>query len=417
MIRVSRRDWLRLAAAGVLGTSASGWLHTLAVQAAEPTGQPRPRACILLWMNGGPAQGLTFDVKEGGPYRPVQTAAPGIRISEYLPRLGQQMKHMALLRGMSTGVSSHGTAHHLMGTGYPSGAMKRPALGSVVSHQIGNPASPLPSFVVVDGGSAGGLGVLKPPFHPAYTGPKHAPMMIDDPAKGIADRKPAVAEEEFGHRVASLEADNQAFLERYKGGSALAHQTTVQRAVSLMNSDTFKALDVEKEPTQTREAYGAHKFGQACLLARRLVEVGVSFVEVINDGWDDHGGAIDKIKGRTFLDIGFAALLADLKDRGLLASTLVVWMGEFGRTPSLKHGGHHCKAWTTVLAGAGIKGGQVIGKTDKVGDVVEERPIDAPTFMATIFKALGIDHTKKLDHNGFGIPIVDKKAEPIAELV
>jgi uncharacterized protein (DUF1501 family) len=152
------------------------------------------------------------------------------------------------------------------------------------------------------------------------------------------------------------------------------------------------------------------------LLARRLVEAGVSFVEVINDGWDDHGGAIEKIKGRTWLDTGFAALLSDLRERGMLDSTLVVWMGEFGRTPSLRHGGHHCKAWTTVLAGAGIKGGQVIGRTDRVGDVVEERPINAPEFMATIFKALGISHMKKLDYDGFKVPIVDKKGEPIPEL-
>jgi uncharacterized protein (DUF1501 family) len=108
--------------------------------------------------------------------------------------------------------------------------------------------------------------------------------------------------------------------------------------------------------------------------------------------------------------------LSDLRERGMLDSTLVVWMGEFGRTPSLNHGGHHCKAWTTVLAGAGLKGGQVIGRTDKVGDVVEERPINAPTFMATIFKALGISHTKKLDYGGFKVPIVDKKGEPIPEL-
>jgi uncharacterized protein (DUF1501 family) len=162
--------------------------------------------------------------------------------------------------------------------------------------------------------------------------------------------------------------------------------------------------------------YGADRFGQACLLARRLVQAGVSFVEVINDGWDDHGGAIEKIKGRTFLDSGFSALLTDLEDRGMLDHTLVVWMGEFGRTPSLRHGGHHCKAWTTVLAGAGIKGGQVIGKTDRVGDSVVERPIDAPTFAATIFKALGISHTRKLNHGTFRIPIVDRKAEPVAEV-
>jgi hypothetical protein len=412
----SRRDLLRLSAAGLLAPSCSRWLPALAARAADPAGKPRPKACILLWMNGGPAQGLTFDVKDGGPYKPAETAAPGVRISEHLSRLGAQAKHLALVRGMSTGVSSHGTAHYLMGTGYPSGAMKRPAVGSVVAQQLGNPDAVLPNFVVIDGGQAGGLGVLKPPFHPAYAGPKNAPMMIDDPAKGVSDLKPLVPDADFARRAADLDEDNRAFLAAHAGDAALAHATTAKRAVSLMRSDTFRALNVENEPPKLREAYGPHKFGQACLLARRLVETGVSFVEVVNDGWDDHGGAVDKVKNRTFLDAGFAALLADLKDRGMLDSTLVVWMGEFGRTPSLNHGGHHCKAWTTVLAGAGVKGGQAVGRTDKVGDVVEDRPVDAPAFTATVFKALGIDPAKKVDNNGFRVPIVDKGGEPLPEL-
>lgn len=412
----TRRDLMKLAAAGLLTPSASGWLGSLAANAAELGGKARPKACILLWMNGGPSQGLTFDVKEGGAYKPVETSAKGVRISEYLPKLGEQAKHMAILRGMSTGVSSHGTAHYLMGTGFPSGAMKRPALGAVVSQQIGNPDAILPNFVVIDGGNANGLGVLKPPFSSAYAGPKNAPMMIDDPAKGVADLKPLVADEDFNRRTTDLDLDNQEFLKTHSSDAALAHATVSKRAVGLMRSDTFKALAIESEPQKLRDRYGPHKFGQACLLARRLVETGVSFVEIINDGWDDHGGAIDKIKGRSFLDMGFATLIDDLKERGMLDSTLVVWMGEFGRTPSLNHGGHHCKAWSTVLAGGGIKGGQVIGKTDKVGDIVEEYPITAPMFMATIFKALGIDHTKKINNNGFAVPIVDKEAEPIKEL-
>ncbi len=412
---ISRRDWLRLSTAGVLGTSASGWLPNLArVTAADK--KPRPKACILLWMNGGPSQGLTFDVKPDGPYGLAKTAVPGVQISEYLPKLADQIPNMALLRGMSTSASSHGTGHYLMSTGFPTGAMKRPNLGALVAQQNGNKELPLPGFVVVDGGNANGLGVVKPPFSPAYLGPRYAPMMIADPLRGIEGLKPTLSESTFKARAEDLEEDNKKFLAEYGLSGPLAHRTTVQRAVSLMDSPVAKSLSLENEKAELREKYGSHKFGQACLLARRLVESGVSFVEIINDGWDDHGGAIDKIKTRTFIDNGFATLLSDLKDRGLLDTTLVVWMGEFGRTPSIKHGGHHCKAWTTVLAGAGIRGGQVIGATDKVGDEVKERPIDAGTFAATILKALDIDPTGEYDHNGFMIPFVDKKAKPIAEL-
>src|ERR1043165_1612647 len=181
MEQISRRDWLRLTAAGVLGASASGWLDTLASATANEMPRRPPKACILLWMNGGPAQGLTFDVKPGGPYGLARTPVPGIQISEYLPRLAEHAPKFALLRGMSTAASSHGTGHYLMATGFPSGAMRRPALGCVVAHEIGNRELPLPSFVVVDGGRADGLGVLKPPFSPAYLGPRYAPMMIEDP--------------------------------------------------------------------------------------------------------------------------------------------------------------------------------------------------------------------------------------------
>jgi uncharacterized protein (DUF1501 family) len=169
----------------------------------------------------------------------------------------------------------------------------------------------------------------------------------------------------------------------------------MQQTLALLQSDRAKAFDLELEPAASRQPYGESRFGRACLMARRLIEVGVPFVEVTLAGWDDHGGATKQVNRRcAYMDGAIAALLDDLKQRGLLDTTLVVWMGEFGRSPG-KGDGHYCRAWTSVLAGCGLKTGQVIGRTDKKGGTVEDRPITAPDFMATLCRALGIDYTKE----------------------
>src|SRR5205807_7234803 len=187
-------------------------------------------------------------------------------------------------------------------------------------------------------------------------------------------------------------------------GAAAAndHRTTYQRAVRLMQSKEAQAFDLEREPASGKSPYGAGKFAEGCLLARRLVETGVPFVEVTLGGWDTHQNNFERVKQLSQqVDTPISALITDLKERGLLESTLVIWMGEFGRTPKINARGdkpgrdHFPRAWTSVLAGGGLKLGQVIGKTSKDGDVVEERPINAIDFMATVCKALGIDYTKK----------------------
>jgi uncharacterized protein (DUF1501 family) len=408
-LMLSRREALQLAAAGVLGTSVSGWFNVLATRAAGAAEQGvKHKSCILLWMQGGPAQSHTFDVKAGGDFKPIATNAPGIQISEHLPTVAREMSNLALLRGMRTGDANHNTGTYLMHTGFRkgSGGATHPSLGAMVAHDLGPTDSELPNFVAV--GNTLGSG---------YLGPKYAPLVVNDFDKGLPDLKPFTSQEDVDARASLVEELDRAFLEDYQAPSIKAHQTSVQRAVNLMHSGKTKAFQLTEEPANMREAYGQSRFGQGCLLARRLVEAGVSFVEVSLGGWDTHNNTAPRIKTLSQqLDQGMGALVGDLKQRGLLDNTLVIWMGEFGRTP-MSGQNHFAKAWTSVLAGAGLKVGQVVGKTGAKGNDVEDRPISAPDFMATVCKALGIDHTKNYtSRDGRPMAKVAKEGKPVQEL-
>jgi hypothetical protein len=415
---LSRRDFMRLSAAGVTGASLSGWLGVLASRAAQ-TGA-KHKACILLWMDGGPSHKDTFDLKPGtenaGEFKPIATSVPGLQISEHFPKLAHWMNQGAVLRGMTTSEGAHGRARYYMHTGYKEGqgGLTYPSIGSIVSSELGRPEYPMPNFVAVGGRSYGA----------GFLGAKHQPLVVTDPAKGVENLKPLTDSQHFNDRVGLLEEMEQAFFRDYKAGSATDHKTTYHRAVTLMKSKEAKAFDLSLEPASSKAAYGSSKFGEGCLLARRLVETGVSFVEVNLGGWDTHQDNFDRVKRLSGqVDPAASALIKDLKDRGLLDSTLVVWMGEFGRTPKINTRGakpgrdHYPRAWTTLMFGGGIKAGQVIGKTDKEGATVVERPISALDFLATVCQVLGIDY-KKQNNSPIGRPIriVDKGAAPIKVL-
>jgi hypothetical protein len=414
----SRRDFLKLSAAGVMATSFSGWMNALAADTAK-TGV-KHKSCILLWMEGGPSHKDTFDLKpgteNGGEFKEIDTSVPGIKISEHFPKLAQQMEHAAILRGMSTGEGAHGRARYYLHTGYKEGVggLVYPSIGSIVSSELGQPDFPLPNFISVGNRSYGS----------GFMGPRHQPLVVGDPTKGVENLRAAVDESKFNSRVGLLEEMEKSFLKDYKASTGLAHQTTYHRAVQLMQSKEAKAFDLSQESDATRSAYGDSVFGRGCLLARRLVETGVPFVEVTLGGWDTHQDNFDRVKKLSgTVDPAMSALVNDLKERGLLDSTLVVWMGDFGRTPKINSRGakpgrdHYPRAWSTVLMGGGIKGGQVIGKTDKEGANVIERPITTLDFMATICQALNIDHNKRnTAPGGRPIRIVDKGANPIKEL-
>jgi hypothetical protein len=442
---LSRREWLRLSAAGVIGYSMSGWLEVLAAETAK--NPQRRRACILLWMNGGPSQLDTFDLKpghpNGGPFKEIATSVPGIRISEHLPKIAKHMDRMVLVRSMCTKEADHSRATYLMRTGrVPTGALQYPTLGSVLSKELGRPDAELPNFV-----SVAPVRYLSPAaFGPGFLGPRYAPLVVGETAINFfgqqqqdnldkalkvedLDLPQGITSHRSLDRVNLLEEMETDFLAQRATLASLAHHTAYQRAVTLMRSAAGKAFNLSEEPKALRDGYGRNLFGQGCLLARRLVERGVPFVEVtlstapgLQNGiaWDTHGDNFNSVqKLSAVLDQGWASLMDDLKQRGLLDSTMIVWMGEFGRTPKInqqKGRDHWATSWTTVLAGGGLHGGQVVGRTSPDGVAVDERPVSVPDFLATVSRALGIDPMKQNDSNvGRPIRIVEPTAKAITE--
>jgi uncharacterized protein (DUF1501 family) len=416
---VNRRDMLKLAAAGVLGTGMSGWLNVLAGRAAET--RARTKSCILLWMDGGPSHKDTFDLRpgtdQGGPFRAIQTNVPGIQISEHFPRLARLMNHGAIVRSMSTGEGAHGRAKYYLHTGYKEGVggLVYPSIGSIASKEIGNPDSPLPNFVSIGNRSYGA----------GFLGTRHQPLLVADPVRGVENLRSFVNTNQFDQRVSLLDELEAGFHRTHGDGLATAHRTTYQRAVTLMRDQGARAFDIANEPAASRAGYGSGRFGDGCLLARRLVETGVSFVEVNLGGWDTHQNNFQRVTQLSAqVDPAMSQLVTDLRERGLLDSTLVIWMGEFGRTPRINQRGaqpgrdHYPRAWSLAMFGGGIRGGQVIGRTDAEAATVVERPVSTLDFMATVCRILGIDYNKQ-NHTSIGRPvrIVDRGANPITQLI
>jgi hypothetical protein len=434
--RLSRRDLFRLAAAGVAAYSSSGWLERFA--AAMRNDPQRKRSCILLWMNGGPSTIDLWDLKpghpNGGSFKEVATSVPGVKISEHLPKLAQRMQHLAILRGMSTKEADHGRATYLMRTGYlPGGPIHYPSIGALVSKELERSGAEMPGFVSV----ATNRSLSPEAFGSGFLGPQYAPLLVGEnanfnpqqPAENIdqmlkvqnLDRPGDVAAARGDARVRLLDEMEADFVKERPGLASEGHRTAYQRAVALMKSSAVKAFDLGEEKKDLRDGYGRNLFGQACLLARRLVERGVPFIEVNLDGWDTHQQNFVQVKRLSaVLDTAWAALLDDLKDRGLLDTTLIVWMGEFGRTPKMQGDGrdHWATSWATVLGGGGIKGGSVVGKTSDDGMAVTERPVAVADLLATVGLALGID-IRKQNVSNIDRPIrfADPKAEPVKEIL
>jgi hypothetical protein len=414
---LSRRDWLRMTAAGVASTSMTGWLPVLATRAAEQ--KARAKSCIVLWMDGGPPHVDTVDPKPEGSdsiFKPIATAVPGIQVTELFPHFAKLTEQAAIIRGMSTIEAEHLRANVHLRTGYRDGqgGLTYPALGSIVSAELGDPEFPLPSYVAIHDRRERSHG-------PGFLGTNHQPMYVHNPARGVENLKAPGDARQLDGRMSLLEELERGFARSHQAPLSQDHHSVYERSLRLMRAEKAKAFDISQEPADARTAYGDSRFGQGCLLARRLIETGVKFVEVSVGGWDTHfenNEAVKKLSA--VVDPVMSTLVKDLKDRGLLESTLVVWMGEFGRTPKHKNKGrdHYAKAWSTMFIGGGIKAGQVVGKTDKEGATVVERPVSTPDFMATICQVLGIDYTKKSHPpGGRSIPLVEKGANPIKELL
>ena len=408
---------MSLTARGACGASLCGWLPRLVAGANENGTVRKAKRCILLWMDGGPSQTHTFSIPEKEPdYKSIPTAVSGIRISEYLPQLAKQMKDLAIVRSMSTGLNNHGPGQYLMHTGYRSSvAVSYPSLGAIVAKECGQTKTGLPNYI-----NLGSSSVPKSFQRAGALGSDFAPMMLR--GSSISDLKPPIPVRESS-RLKLLKQVQQAEVSRYDIEQLRSHAASYRKAIELMHTDKTKAFKYKDEPKDIQERYGKGGFGTQCLQARRLIEAGVAFVEVNWGGWDHHGGAAKPVKKRSpELDRGFSALISDLKQRGLLDTTLVVWMGEFGRGPLAgigggnnhhKGAGHYAKCWTTVLAGAGLKTGQVVGKTTKDGVEATDNPVGPGDFFATICKALDIDPTDSYEAAGRPVPYTATGSKPI----
>ncbi len=431
MFDFSRRDFVRLSLASAFGVSYSGWLPKLA-HAAEAAEKGRHKSFILLWMAGGPTQTDTFDLKignpNGGPSKAIETAVPGIQISEHLPGVSKQMKDLAIIRSLTTQEGDHDRATRLMLTGHRPGqeGVNYPSLGSLFAKELGDETSDLPHYISVSQFRFGNVG------GPGFLGPNYAPLVVSgdssDPEAranlSIENLKPpvGVTKESMERRFEISKFLQDDYANRAQGPSTKAHKSNFDRAMRMIASNAKGAFKLDEEPAALRDKYGRSQFGQGCLLARRLVERGVSFVEVALNGWDTHADNFTQVKRLSeTLDPAWSTLMSDLRERGLLESTLIVWMGEFGRTPKINATtgrDHFPLAWSTVLGGGGIKGGQVIGNTGDTGMEVKDRPVKIADLYATMCAGIGVNpEHENISPEGRPIPLVDRGGKAVEELV
>lgn len=414
---IRRRQLLRLGGAGFAGLAAGDILGTLGVNAAEMKRQGR--ACIMLFMDGAPSQMETWDPKpgteNGGQTEAIDTAVSGIQISQYFPRIAKQMKDISVVRTIAGKEAAHERGKYHLRTGRRlTGAKDHPHFGSVVAHENGDPDADIPNFISIGGNtqSAGFLGV------------KYAPFTVNSAGQMPAYTKSLTNDAKLRRRMDLLRAQNDELA--VAGAPNIANERTelYDKAAKLMTSERLKAFTLGGESDKTKKLYGDHAFGKGCLVARRLVESGVPFVEVRQGGWDMHQDLwtrIEKTGGP--VDQGMSALITDLKSRGLLDSTLVIVLGEFGRTPKINNReptvgrDHWARNFSCLMAGGGVKGGQLVGKTSDDGMEIEDRPVEVDDLFRTMCKSLSIDADHELwTPSNRPLRIVDA-GEPIAELI
>ncbi|MDX2175640.1 MAG: DUF1501 domain-containing protein [Candidatus Sumerlaeia bacterium] len=367
-------------------------LWTPAASAAEGAAPKAVRSVVLLWMDGGPSQLDTFDPKPGAPtagqFRAMKTALPGALFTEHLERTASIADRLCVVRSMSTKEGNHSRAKHYLRTGYaPTGPVAFPGMGSMVASQLAAESSakiPMNVSINAPGTGSGWLGVQYDPFHVQNAG---------RPVQNLALPK-GVAEERFERRMALLAEQQERFAQRLGSAKSVRNLQEVNEAArAFMEAPEADAFDISQEPDTVRDAYGRNKFGEGCLMARRLVQRGVKFVEVSLGGWDTHEDNFTRVKENLGqLDPGLWSLVLDLETKGLLDTTLVVCMGEFGRTPRLnpREGRDHFpRAWSAVLAGGGVRPG-VVGATSDDGSEVVSRKTSVEDLYRTIYTRLAI---------------------------
>ncbi|MCA9038116.1 MAG: DUF1501 domain-containing protein [Planctomycetaceae bacterium] len=355
----------------------------------------RGKSMILLWMQGGPSQFETLDPKPGkstgGPTEAIQTAVAGIQIAENLPQIARQMSDIAIIRSMTNKEGSHPRASYQMHTGYaPSGSVKHPSIGACIASQIGDAAAELPSFVSIGTGGPGGAipGA-------GFLGMDYEPFAVAQPGRLPENIAMSVSKDRFHRRTALMEKLSGEFATSTSAVLADTHQSLYGKASRLVLTPETEAFDISAEPQSLQADYGQSNFGKGCLLARRLVERGVTFVEVRSGNWDTHQDNFEQCaRNAGEVDPATATLIRDLNERGMLKDTLIVWMGEFGRTPKInpREGrDHYPRVFSIMMAGCGVQGGQVYGASTGDGSEIADHPVNVADLFQTICKALDVN--------------------------
>jgi uncharacterized protein (DUF1501 family) len=351
------------------------------------------KAAIMLWMSGGPSTMDIWDLKPGastgGPFRPISTKGD-MQICEHMPMTANVMDKLSIIRSMSTREADHMRGRYYMHTGYvPNPNIEHPSYGAVLSHELIDQRANLeiPPFVSVGGGSVG----------PGFLGMAWAPFVVGSNGQ-VRNLDMGIEDKRLMQRMAALDMIEKGFINQNRGSASADHEKILKKTLNLMTSEQMEAFKVTKEPKEIQDRYGNDGFGRGCLMARRLVEAGVPFVEVDLGGWDNHqnifttlGTGMNPKLG--VLDRAMSALVEDLTQRGMIENTAIIWMGEFSRTPRINGTtgrDHWARSWSVVVGGGGMKGGQAIGKTSEDGTSVETEPYTSQDVMASVCKALGI---------------------------
>ena len=433
---ISRRDFMRVGSLGLLGMSLGQFLADRSAFAAagKLNRKAKAEACILFWLEGGPSHVDMWDPKPNSNFRPISTNVAGIQVSELLPKMSKHMDKMSIIRTMHTEENNHPQATYYALTGHrPNPAMQFPGFSSIIAREKGARGSVPPHVLAAMWERERQYNKM---FGGAFTGPEFDPMLIPDPTKEdfqVADlRLPkSITPERIEDRRAFLNVWDRHHREREKLAEYSNMDSFRQQALNMiMSTDVREAFDLSKESDEVKDHYGRHGYGQCALLARRMVEAGSRFVTVSGNhtnGWDTHTDNDESHRDTLtpMLDQALSALVGDLHQRGLLESTVVLCMGEFGRTPTINVDlgrDHWNECWSLVIGGGGIAGGQIIGASDDQGAWPDGAEYSMGDVYATIHKAMGIDWTKTYMHP-IGRPIKiansfnDETGQPIEGLV
>lgn len=420
---LSRRGFLGAAAVGAAGTFAADMtqLNILKQQALADELKKQQKRVVLLWLAGGSSQFETWDPKPGrptgGPFRAIQTSATGVQISELMPKMAQRMQQTtSVIRSLNTKNADHGGGAVLMETGRRDDpGIDYPDLGAIVARELGRIDSQVPDYVSMytstEGRRKGTSGFL---------GARYAPMFLSESMIPENIRKlESISTVDHQDRAALRDLLAKGFQQSRRNDAVNSHTQAYQRVRGLMASE--KLFDIEQEPEAMRAKYGPSQFAEQCLIGRRLIEAGTPFVKVARAWWDSHGQNFETHRELCAdLDHAMSTLLDDLKDRGLLESTLVITLGEFGRTPQINASlgrDHFASAWSCSLSGCGIKGGVAYGKTDPDGHKVADGEATAGDLFATIMTALGVDPKKEYMLGARPVPVTDFGSKVITEVL